>query len=102
MVAAPFTISRSFVSAIRPARAWVAATKPTKPCRGMPGPIRKAAIRMSAISACRAFGFPIAAWARWMSFLGFCAVSPDPLRSHFSEQDLTIEAEFRQNIERHR
>ncbi len=34
----------------------VAATRPTKPCRGTPGPIRKAAIRMSAISACRAFG----------------------------------------------
>ncbi len=72
-----------------------------KLCRGTPRPISKAAIRMAAIFACRAFGFPIAASARWM-LLGLFAVSPDPLRGHFSEQNATIEAEFRQDIEGHR
>lgn len=36
-----------------------------------------------------------------LDVLGLFAVSPDPLRSHFSKQDLTIEAEFRQDIEGH-
>ncbi len=93
--------SRSFVSAIRPARAWVAATRPTKPCRGTPGPIRKAGylhVCHFRLSRFRVSDRGIGA----SDVLVFCAVSPDPLRSHFSEQDLTIEAEFRQNIEGHR